>query len=295
MVLDRSLDGVEPSRSGAPPPRASARGSRAVGYGRNDARTPMGIRFRKDKVPVLAVGSAVAENNTRLGRTNSRSENRSARGLWRSGDQRAYGRRDRRRLARRSPAATTSVTSTRPRRASRRSSSARSNRSTRHSSSRRTRHLRSSLRRPPTRTPTTRRARPPRPPPGATSPPGAAAGPRSRGTDSRSAWASRSPSPAAEAAVAAAADNSSRGRRRRHVICRERLPSLRRGRRRPTVSELTTRSVAFTTALSSLGSRFRAAKLLAVRTPRSLAYLVRIPPARWTLVRSTPHRRREKR
>lgn len=67
VVLDRELSGVAPF---AVRTSASARVGetiRAVGYGRNDAKTPMGTRFRKENVPVLAVGKGVSASRTRLG------------------------------------------------------------------------------------------------------------------------------------------------------------------------------------------------------------------------------------
>ena len=40
---------------------------RAVGYGKNDAASPIGTRFRKGEVPVLALGKAVSASKTPLG------------------------------------------------------------------------------------------------------------------------------------------------------------------------------------------------------------------------------------
>jgi len=67
VVLDVSLAKITPVavRLGAPPRLNET--IRAVGYGKNDGKAPIGTRFRRDRVPVLAVGKAVTASNTRLG------------------------------------------------------------------------------------------------------------------------------------------------------------------------------------------------------------------------------------
>src|SRR5690606_16892973 len=67
VVLDRSLEGIEPFAVRLGAPARVGETIRAVGYGKNDARTPMGTRFRKENVPVLAVGSGITRSKTRLG------------------------------------------------------------------------------------------------------------------------------------------------------------------------------------------------------------------------------------
>ena len=47
--------------------RAKARSIRSVGYGQNDEASPIGTRFRKDGVAVLAQGTAVSPSKTPLG------------------------------------------------------------------------------------------------------------------------------------------------------------------------------------------------------------------------------------
>lgn len=70
IILDRALTNIDPLsvRFSAPPRMGET--IRAVGYGRNDAKLPSGVRFRKDNVPVLAIGEDGVTNTvttTRLG------------------------------------------------------------------------------------------------------------------------------------------------------------------------------------------------------------------------------------
>lgn len=67
VVLDRDLDGVKvmPLRIYAPA-RAGEK-IRSVGYGQNDAKQPLGTRFLKEGVSVLAQGKAVSASKTPLG------------------------------------------------------------------------------------------------------------------------------------------------------------------------------------------------------------------------------------
>lgn len=70
VVLDQEIVDVEvlPIRL-----RDSGRGVkpreliRSVGYGQNDKRVPLGTRFRKPNVPVLATGRGISESKTALG------------------------------------------------------------------------------------------------------------------------------------------------------------------------------------------------------------------------------------
>lgn len=68
VVLDRSFDDVEPLaiRMGGTAVSAGEN-IRSVGYGANDSGAPIGTRFRKDDVAVLAVGSGVSQSKTALG------------------------------------------------------------------------------------------------------------------------------------------------------------------------------------------------------------------------------------
>jgi hypothetical protein len=67
LVLDRAIDGVEPLAIRTTANARVGESIRAVGYGANDAKTPMGTRFRREQVPVLAVGKGISESDTRLG------------------------------------------------------------------------------------------------------------------------------------------------------------------------------------------------------------------------------------
>lgn len=68
IVLDTSFDDVEPlaiRMSGTAV--STGENIRSVGYGANDSGAPIGTRFRKDDVSVLAVGHGVSKSKTALG------------------------------------------------------------------------------------------------------------------------------------------------------------------------------------------------------------------------------------
>jgi len=67
VVLDRAVDGIEPLPVRIHSPARAGETIRSVGYGQNDARSPIGTRFRKDGVSVLAQGKAVSASKTPLG------------------------------------------------------------------------------------------------------------------------------------------------------------------------------------------------------------------------------------
>lgn len=67
VVLDTSITSVPPMRVRLSSPVAQAESVRSVGYGQNDQNLPIGTRFRKDGVTVLAVGSTVSASMTALG------------------------------------------------------------------------------------------------------------------------------------------------------------------------------------------------------------------------------------
>jgi hypothetical protein len=67
LVLDRKIENVEPLALRMTANARVGESIRAVGYGANDAKTPMGTRFRREQVPVLAVGKGISESSTRLG------------------------------------------------------------------------------------------------------------------------------------------------------------------------------------------------------------------------------------
>jgi hypothetical protein len=67
VVLDREIADVEPMAirlGGSVQPGERVR---AVGYGSNDAKLPLGTRLRKDGVEVLAIGSTISKSKTALG------------------------------------------------------------------------------------------------------------------------------------------------------------------------------------------------------------------------------------
>ncbi len=67
VILDRPVSGITPlpvRLSGGVTAGATVR---AVGYGQNDQNAPLGTRFRKDGVSILAVGSTVSASMTPLG------------------------------------------------------------------------------------------------------------------------------------------------------------------------------------------------------------------------------------
>ena len=67
VVLEHALTGVEPLAVRLDKSARTGETIRAVGYGQNDAATPIGTRFRKENVPVLAMGRAVSASKTPLG------------------------------------------------------------------------------------------------------------------------------------------------------------------------------------------------------------------------------------
>jgi trypsin len=67
IVLDREVVGVEPMPVRVRAPVDSGELIRSVGYGQNDSRVPIGTRFRKDDVQVLAMGKGVSPSKTPLG------------------------------------------------------------------------------------------------------------------------------------------------------------------------------------------------------------------------------------
>lgn len=67
LVLDRNLEGVTPFAVRFAAQARLGEEIRAVGYGKNDAKTPMGTRFRRENVPVLAIGKGISPSKTRLG------------------------------------------------------------------------------------------------------------------------------------------------------------------------------------------------------------------------------------
>ncbi len=67
IVLDKPITGIEPMRVRLSGPPTAGEMMRTVGYGENDQNAPIGTRFRKDGVSVLAIGSAVSASMTPLG------------------------------------------------------------------------------------------------------------------------------------------------------------------------------------------------------------------------------------
>ncbi|MBX3187919.1 MAG: S1 family peptidase [Labilithrix sp.] len=67
VVLDRNLDDVPTLPLRIHSPARAGEKIRSVGYGQNDKSVPIGTRFRKDGVPVLAQGKAVSASKTPLG------------------------------------------------------------------------------------------------------------------------------------------------------------------------------------------------------------------------------------
>jgi hypothetical protein len=67
IVLDKPITGVEPMRVRLAGPPTMGESMRTVGYGENDQNAPIGTRFRKDDVSVLAVGSTLSASMTPLG------------------------------------------------------------------------------------------------------------------------------------------------------------------------------------------------------------------------------------
>jgi MYXO-CTERM domain-containing protein len=67
LVLDKSITVAPPLRVRMSSPVLANESVRAVGYGANDQNLPIGTRFRKDNVTVLAIGSTVSASMTPLG------------------------------------------------------------------------------------------------------------------------------------------------------------------------------------------------------------------------------------
>ena len=67
LVIDKPITDVEPLALRMTANARVGESIRAVGYGANDAKTPMGTRFRREQVPVRAVGKGISESATRLG------------------------------------------------------------------------------------------------------------------------------------------------------------------------------------------------------------------------------------
>lgn len=68
VVLDRPLANVTPLPVRLDTPARAGERIRSVGYGQNDLETPIGTRFRKEGVEVLAQGSTISKSRTPLGR-----------------------------------------------------------------------------------------------------------------------------------------------------------------------------------------------------------------------------------
>jgi MYXO-CTERM domain-containing protein len=67
LVLDKPITSVSPMRVRLASTPHSGEAVRAVGYGQNDDGMPVGTRFRRDAVQVLAIGQRVSESHTPLG------------------------------------------------------------------------------------------------------------------------------------------------------------------------------------------------------------------------------------
>jgi hypothetical protein len=67
IVLDTPITGIQPLRVRLSGPPTMGETTNTVGYGQNDQNAPIGTRFRKDGVAVLAVGSTVSASMTPLG------------------------------------------------------------------------------------------------------------------------------------------------------------------------------------------------------------------------------------
>lgn len=68
LVLDRELTDITPMAVRLGSTVAEGETIRSVGYGQNDRQIPIGTRFRKENVPVLAMGKAVSASRTPLGK-----------------------------------------------------------------------------------------------------------------------------------------------------------------------------------------------------------------------------------
>jgi MYXO-CTERM domain-containing protein len=67
VVLDRQVSNIEPVAIRMKGTIFEGETVRSVGYGQNDRQTPIGSRFRKDNVPVLALGAGLSSSETALG------------------------------------------------------------------------------------------------------------------------------------------------------------------------------------------------------------------------------------
>jgi MYXO-CTERM domain-containing protein len=67
IVLDKSITVAPPLRVRMSSPVVANESVRTVGYGTNDQNLPIGTRFRRDNMTVLAVGSTVSPSMTPLG------------------------------------------------------------------------------------------------------------------------------------------------------------------------------------------------------------------------------------
>jgi V8-like Glu-specific endopeptidase len=67
VVLDRAIENVEPIAVRLDAGVSPGETVRSVGYGQNDKSMPLGTRFRKTGVAVLAMGSAISKSRTALG------------------------------------------------------------------------------------------------------------------------------------------------------------------------------------------------------------------------------------
>jgi hypothetical protein len=67
IVLDQNIYGIAPLRVRLVNPTMPNESLRAVGYGQNDQTMLFGARYRKDNLPILAVGSSVSASGTPLG------------------------------------------------------------------------------------------------------------------------------------------------------------------------------------------------------------------------------------
>jgi len=67
VVLDRPVTEVAPIPVRIHSPARAGETIRSVGYGQNDKRVPIGTRFRRGNVPVLAQGKMVSPSKTPLG------------------------------------------------------------------------------------------------------------------------------------------------------------------------------------------------------------------------------------
>lgn len=67
IVLDKSITVAPPLRVRMSSPVVQSESVRAVGYGTNDQNMPIGTRYRRDDVSVLAIGSTISASMTPLG------------------------------------------------------------------------------------------------------------------------------------------------------------------------------------------------------------------------------------